>query len=166
LKGLDLTEAQKAELRSIRAEYRDELKALREKCRSDSFDETDAELWRTLRSEMRDAVREVLTEEQREQMEALRDERMARRDSVREARREALGLTDEQIAQFEELRSDNTAIGLHCDSSPHGPGPRGMRGNGAAASILTQEQREIVMVHRVLRHGAMKGHQGRRGPRS
>ena len=163
LKGLDLTEAQKDELRSIRAEYRDELMTLRGARRDGSFDEADAERWRTLRSEMREAVREVLTEEQREQMEARREERNARRDSVREARREALGLTDEQIAQFEELRSERTG---ERRGPRRGPRHRGTPGDSPVASILTQEQREIVMIHRVLRHGAMTGHKERRGPRS
>jgi len=134
--------------------------ALRQERRDDSFDEADAEQWRTLRFEMRDAFREVLTEEQREQMETRRDER---RDSVREARREALGLTDEQIAQFEKLRSERNR---ERRGPQRGPRHRGTPGDGPVASLLTQEQREIVMIHRVLRHDAMQGHKERRAPRS
>lgn len=147
LKGLDLTDEQKEELRSIRAERRDELMTLREKRQDGSLDEAGAERWRTLRTEMRDAFREVLTEEQREQMEARREERTARRDSVREARREALGLTDDQIAQFEKLRSEQNG---ELRGPRRGPAHRSTPGEGPVASIFTQEQREIVMIHHVL----------------
>lgn len=146
LKGLDLTEAQTDELRSVRAEYRDELMALRQERRDGPFDEAEAERWRTLRSEMRNAFREVLTEEQREQIETRREGRKARRDSVHEARREALGLTDEQLAQFEELRTEREdRPGLRM-----GRAHRGEPGEGPIAFILTQEQREIVLIHRAL----------------
>lgn len=146
LKGLDLTEAQTDELRSIRAEHRDELMALRQERRDGPFDEADAERWRTLRSEMRNAFREVLTEEQREQIETRREERKARRDSVHEARREALGLTDEQLAQLKELRTEREdRPGLRMGRAHYGE-----PGESPIASILTQEQREIVMIHRIL----------------
>ena len=158
---LELTDGQKDELRSIRADYRDEITALRQTCHEGGFGEAEAEKWRALRAEMREAFRDVLTEEQRQELDARRDERQDRREEVRTARTEALNLTDEQQAQFAALQAQVDGPGArllrHCQ--------RGEGQERPIASILTEEQKEVVMVHRVLRHGAMKGHKARRGAR-
>jgi Spy/CpxP family protein refolding chaperone len=158
---LDLTTEQEEELRAIRAEYRDSLNVLREKCRAGTVDESDAERWQALHAEMREAMRAVLTDEQRAQLEALLDEKKARLEAIQEARAEALELTDEQREQFDSLRT------------PFGePGERFLtrctREDGEErpfASILTEEQREIVMIHHLLLRSKMQEEEDPRGPR-
>lgn len=162
LGDLDLSDAQKEELRALRAEYRDEMRSFREGCRDGTLSEADAEAWRALRTEMREAFRDVLTDEQRQQLDARRDELEDRREQIRDARAEALNLTDEQRAQFDSLRTEFDGPGARflrrCDG--------GERGERPVASILTEEQREIVMIHRVLRRGMMTRFDGPPGPRS
>jgi Spy/CpxP family protein refolding chaperone len=162
LQALDLTDVQREELRAFRAEYRDEMQSFREACREGTLSEADAEAWRALRTEMREAFRDVLTDEQRQQLDARRDELEDRREQIRDARAEALDLTDEQRARFDSLRAEFGGSGdrllRRCN--------RENRGERPGASILTEEQKEIVMIHRVLRHGVMTGHKERRGPRS
>ena len=160
LRGLDLTEAQKQELKALRAEYRDSFKALIEQCREGVFDEADVEQWKQLRTELQEAVHEILTAEQRAQLQARREQWKARRGAVRAARNEALSITEEQEAQFADLRPEFEGPGGWLPRLCHRPEGE----ERPIASILTEEQREIVMVHRVLRHGAMRGHKDR-GPR-
>jgi hypothetical protein len=162
LGDLDLSDAQKEELRTLRAEYREEMQSFREECRAGTLSEADAEAWRGLRTEMWAAFRDVLTEDQRRQLDARRDEREDRREQIREARAAALDLTDEQRAQFDSLRAEFDEPGARFLRRSN----RENRDERPGASILTEEQTEIVMIHRVLRHSAMKGHNGRRGPRS
>jgi Spy/CpxP family protein refolding chaperone len=162
LEDLDLSDAQKEELRALRAEYRDEMQAFREACREGTLSEADAEAWRALRAEMRAAFRDVLTDEQRRQIDARREEFEDRREQIRDARAEALDLTDEQRAQFDSLRAEFDGPGARLLGRCNG----GERGERPVASILTEEQMEIVMIHRVLRHSATTGPKERRGPRS
>jgi hypothetical protein len=162
LRGLDFTEDQKQEVRTLRAEYRDEMQAFRNECRDETLSEADAEAWRALRTEMREAFRDALTDEQRRQLDVRRDAFKSRRAQIRDARAEALDLTDEQRAQFDNLRAPFDEPGSRflrrCNRENQGERP--------VASILTEEQRAVVMIHRVLRHGVMKRFKERRGPRS
>jgi hypothetical protein len=111
---------------------------------------------------MRTAFRDVLTDEQRRQIDARRDEFQDRREQVRDARAAALGLAGEQRARLDDLRAQFDGAGTRylrrCN--------RENRDERPIASILTEEQREIVMIHRVLRHGMITGENGPRGPRS
>lgn len=156
---LNLTDEQKAALRSIREAYRDPLHALREKRRNGSFDERDAEQLASIRAQMRSEMQAVLTDEQRAQMEARREQMQARREANRAAMAEALELTDEQQVALEAWRAQR---------GEQGRLPRGMRrGTGgdardALSSILTEEQMEIALLHRVLQRRVLQQHG--RGP--
>lgn len=99
---LNLSESQKQQLRELHQQrfeavktQREELMKLREKRRAGTFTEEDAARAKTLRSEIREAMKGarndihgILTPEQRSQMEALRKERRERREEKRERRRE------------------------------------------------------------------------------
>jgi hypothetical protein len=162
LGALDLSDAQKEDLRALRNEHRDEIQSFRRACRAGTVNEAEARAWSERRTEMRDAFRTVLTEEQRQQIDARREDRRARREKVRAARADALDVTDEQRARFNDLRAQ-----------VDGPGARILRRcnregqqDRPVAAILTDEQKEIVMIHRVLRYGVMKKHKERRATQS
>ncbi|NNF03975.1 MAG: hypothetical protein HKN17_05875 [Rhodothermales bacterium] len=119
LSHLELTDEQKEEVRAIHEASRDEIRALLDQRGSIDAD-TFREQMTALREEIRTSVEAILTDEQLEQLEALREEaevRRAERSAEREARREesraamvdVLGLTDAQVSALEELFSDRDA---------------------------------------------------------
>lgn len=99
---LNLTGSQKQQLRELHQQrfesvktQREELMKLREKRQAGTFTEEDADRAKTLRSEIREAMKgtrndaqNILTPEQRSQLEVLRKERRERREENRERRRE------------------------------------------------------------------------------
>lgn len=157
---LNLTDEQKAAMQAIRETYRDQLQALREKRRDGTFDESDAEQLASIREEMRSEMQAVLTDEQRAQIEARREQMEARRKANRAAMAEALELTDEQQAALEAWRTQRSEQGR----PPRGIMRRGTGGDArdALSSILTEEQMEIALLHRVLQRRVLQQH--RRGP--
>jgi Spy/CpxP family protein refolding chaperone len=156
--ALGLTDAQRTALADVRAQYRDQLTDLHDQRRAGTFDEADAEEWRTLRAEMRAAMTDVLTPEQRDQLEARRDAHRERREAVRTARAEVLQFTDAQRAQWADLHARRKGRAHH-----HGRHRRGEdEASSSARSMLTDTQREIIVLHRVLK----RTQGGRHGPRS
>jgi Spy/CpxP family protein refolding chaperone len=152
---LDLSEEQKEELRRVRAPYGEELRALRQKHRAGTFGPEDAERLREVRNEVRAAMRAVLTDDQQDRLDEMRAARAERREAVRAARAEALGLTDEQKAAVE-AAFEEAVEGLRGG----GPAvrPHGLRGamRRQAREILTAEQRDVVLIHRLLVHRVSK----------
>jgi Spy/CpxP family protein refolding chaperone len=95
---LNLTDAQRNQLRELRLRQfestrsiREDLFKLREKRRAGTFSDEDATRAQTLRQQMRDAMKgsrkefqNVLTPEQRDQLEQFRRERQQRREEIRQ----------------------------------------------------------------------------------
>jgi hypothetical protein len=98
---------------------------------------------------------EVLTPEQRDQLEARRDACRERREAVRTARAEALQFTDAQRAQWADRHARRPGRRGH---GRHRPGDAAQ--SGPMRSILTDTQREIIVLHRVLK----RTQGGRPGP--
>jgi Spy/CpxP family protein refolding chaperone len=148
---LDLTEAQKDALKSVRASVRGDLRALRQTHRAGTFGPDDAERLRKIREEIRSAMKAVLTDAQQARLEEMRAEREQRRQEVRTARAEALDLSDAQAAAFEEVLED-----LRDGEPPVGLRARRPALRAVAGEVLTAEQREVVAIHRLLAHRVLK----------
>lgn len=93
-------------------------------------------------------VRQDLDSQRRER----RSEVQERRELARTAMRDALGLTDEQVAAFEALRADRPDRGEARESREER--------REAVAAILTEAQLRAVTLHRVLVAGRLHGHRG------
>ncbi len=167
---VELTEDQRAAARQIRETYEPQLQALHEQRRDGSVatEELRAQA-RALRDQMKEAFEAILTDEQRAELEAHKTEREARvgegratkeamRETMKEAMVEALSLTDEQLTQLEPLRESHTDMALRRRGSDIGLGAKREEHQAALSAILTQEQMEIMAVHRILRstHARMR----------
>lgn len=93
-------------------------------------------------------VREGREEQRRERRSEVRE----RRELARAAMRDALGLTDEQVAALEALRADRPDRGEARESREER--------REAVAAILTEAQLRAVRLHRVLVAGWLHGHRG------
>jgi len=165
---LDLTEQQQAQIQAILESHQAEIQALREDLRaSDLSPDEMRSRAEAVREAVRAEIEPLLTQEQRDRLqereaglEQRREAAMEKREVARQrgeaehaAMVDALGLTDAQIEQMEELRQDR---GAHRE---------------AFAEILTDDQLEVVAVHRALeahrfRTGRPDGHARGAGRRS
>ncbi len=69
---INLTEEQRQEIQNLRGAFRDEVDSLDWSVTEEGHDAETLQQWRELRMALRDEIREVLTEEQREAMDAAR----------------------------------------------------------------------------------------------
>jgi hypothetical protein len=146
--GLGRTDEQHARIREILAAREPELRALREAVRAGTLDRDAARAQvEEIREETRARVEAVLTTEQKEALAARRAEAEVRREerraeletrgaAVREARAEALRLSDEQKEQLAAARTERRS---------------------AFEEVLSEEQLRIVAVHRWLVSTAHEG---------
>ena len=144
---LDLTEQQQEQVRAILESHRAEIEALREEFGGSdlSRDEMRARS-EAVREAIRSEIEALLTQEQRDRLLERDAELGERRESVMEQREQArqrraaehaamvdaLALTDAQIEQVDALRENR---GAHRE---------------AFGEILTDEQQEVVTLHRAL----------------
>jgi Spy/CpxP family protein refolding chaperone len=155
---LDLTEEQATQVEAVLESHRAEMQALREQLRSgDLSPEEMRSKAEAVREAIRAEIEPLLTQEQRARLEERQTGLERDRESAAERREvarqrgeaqhaamvDALGLTEAQIDQLADLRQDR---GAHRE---------------AFAEILTDEQLEVVTVHRAL--VAHRFHSGRRG---
>ena len=135
---LDLSDAQQEQMQAQRKTLRAQHDALREQLQSGALTaEQFASRSQSLREQSRAAFEATLTAEQRQKM----DQAEARRDAEKAARETVLQITPAQKAAFESARAEAARAG-------EGRGARGGR-----AEILTDEQRQLVAVHRALSGG-------------
>ena len=181
-RGERLTEAQRQTLRAVRDDVRARRQTLVERLRAGEVsDQSFADAMRALRQDAAERMAAV-----RPEADGLRDQRRARRDEAQAARDAALGLTDDQRARLLALRLDAVR------DAPDRPDLRpyldaegrldreAMRQATAAqrqarraaaqerrqqaAEVLTDEQRDLLAVHRALAT-AGRGQLDRRGRR-
>ncbi len=182
-----LTQEQKDAITALRGTFRTDMQALRAK------DNLSAEALRaevkTLRVALRNDIQALLTDEQKAELQAQREEKAAERQARIEADRavaaEVLGLTAEQHTGLEALRNTHYATrnmvrekirngetidrdAMQAQREAH---------QSALANILDERQLEIVQIHRALTAkmgrgmrdgrgmGGGKGMRGRFGPR-
>lgn len=134
---LDLTEEQRSQMKAIREQFGPELRRLREAVSSGELDREEArEQMDAIRDAIRTEVQAILTDEQKARIQTRNGDRVARgdvRDEARAAERDAmhdaLGMSAEQISALE--------------ASPEGR-------RTAFESILTQTQKEIIVLHGAL----------------
>ena len=144
---LDLTEEQQAQIQAVLESHRAELQQLREELRdSDLSRDEMRNRAEAARETIRAEIEPLLTQDQRDRLqereagleerrEAATEKRAAARqrgEAEHAAMVDALGLTDAQIEQMELLRQDR---GAHRE---------------ALGEILTDEQQEVVVLHRAL----------------
>ena len=138
---LGLTEAQREQMKAGREAMRTQHEALRAQLQSGALSDAEyAERSRALRDEAKAAFDAALTDAQRRTMQ----EAAARREAERAAREAVLQITPAQKAAYEAARADAARSGER----------------GAKAEVLTEDQRQIVAVHR-----ALSMRQGRKGAR-
>ncbi len=183
-----LTEEQKTQADEIHSSYREQIQALRDQL---SNGELTREEGRGRIGELRDAMRAdleaLLTDEQRSQLEALRqariEEREARREAARDIRNEVLGLDTEGAAsldaildEFREavrgLREDLSASEADRDEIHAGVQALIESRDAEVAALLDEVGFEVFRIHESLQHrlrrhqvdGAAHGGIGRRVP--
>ncbi|CAN0563691.1 unnamed protein product, partial [Laminaria digitata] len=174
----DLTDEQKIALKTLRESQREEMKALVAKRRDGSLDETAMkEAVSQLRESMEAELANILTEEQLTAMKAAREERGEEaREAFSEARIEALGLTSDQQDQMKALMAEQIEkAAAMFDELKASDGDReamrekvsALRGASKEAmnDILTEEQQEIIAIHRALAFEKMKSSTGEDGSR-
>lgn len=106
LKALNLTDAQKEQLKKQREDFRKEMEALKKN------DNITVKEWRTkmesLRKEQKSGLEKVLTADQKAQLEKMKADGKARQEEMMKKRgdmmKTRLGLTDEQAAKMEQNR--------------------------------------------------------------
>jgi len=201
---ITLTDEQKEAMQAVREQYRPQLQALREQVQAETLTrEAAREQGKALREAMKVDIQAILTDEQKATLEAAREERKAnraerkeqradRRDATRDAMIDALELTDEQQAAIAALRDEQKT-----DRTATREQLRTARENGEAIDrqalraeaqearaahrtamddILTDDQQEVIQIHRILtqsvakqriqqRRGDGERRQGRRGMR-
>jgi Spy/CpxP family protein refolding chaperone len=144
---LDLTEAQREQMKAQRQATRAEHEALREGLQSGAITaEQFTARVAALREQARADFESRLTPEQRQRVV----DAEAQREAMQTAREAALRITPQQKAAFEAARVEAARSG-----------ERGTM-RGEQAEILTEDQQQIIAVHRALAH---RGHHGRRGDR-
>ncbi len=186
LDGLDLSDEQHAALRAIREAYAPQFRALIEARQSGDLTEEDfREEMQALREALRAEVDEVLTPEQRAQLDEWRERREERRENLGERREESraamvevLGLTEDQQSALRALREtqheERQALFAavrdgEMDREALPEALRALRESGetALAEIVTMAQLETMKIHRLLvRYAAARMAKGKRGPRA
>lgn len=163
--AIDLTEDQVMSLKLLREQFGEDLRGIAQSVRDGSLDR---EMARTqmiaLAEEMKAAVGDILTDEQKAALEAFQAEHEARRDARAEAEREAmisiLGLDDSRISALDELRAaiDEERLGFR-ELLEGGATAEEIRVLAEAAhaahqealeGILNQTQYEIFVIHGAL----------------
>ncbi|GEM_PF-3803887 len=179
-----LNDEQRPQFRELLNTYRQQFSDLAEKLRKKEIAREDfLRQAFTLRKQFREDVSQLLTEEQRQALEARRQERKeqraARMDSVRAAMQHALQLTDERMEQLEALhkRQRETVKALHERFQTGEIDLETLRNELKALheatdqelqSLLTPEQYETLKIHRALsvimkqRMQARRAHHGRK----
>ncbi len=177
-----LTEEQKTALAELRQKHREAMQALMAQRRDGTItpEALRAEMKR-LSEEMRAEVEALLTDEQKALLEARRGERRGdlgarrgdfeeRREERRAAMIEALGLTSEQAEALEALREKHHEAmqALREELMAEGsPDPQAVRAaleelraaqREEMAEVLTDEQLEVVRLHRILTAKVMARH--------
>jgi len=153
LRGLDLTAEQKEELAALREAFREDLRALRPG-RGERPDDETRDAVRARARALREAVQAVLTDAQRAQLRARlqarraqrqerRAQRMARRAEGFAAMAEALELTEAQTAALVERRAERRKARRAQAAWRHRTADR--------TPLLTEPQREVLQLHRILR---------------
>jgi hypothetical protein len=166
IEGLDLSDEQLAELREIRESFAPEMGEIRDAIRDGSLSREEAAArMDAFREAMREAMQDVLTEEQlavleerlaeaearRAESEERREEARAQREERREAEREAmigaLDLTPEQVTAIEALREEWPGDDR---PSPEEIQTRREERHQALLEILDDDQEEIWTLHAAL----------------
>lgn len=171
-----LTDEQKEAARAIHESYKELFQALGDAVRDGSLDPADARAQRDLLHEqLRAELDALLTDEQRAALEEHRAEQQVEREQFREAtlavRNAVLGLTEEQIAAWEAaveaLQAEASEIRAGVEAGDYTPAEarnllQALHEQlvSELASILTDEQLELVKIHAAL-HWRM--HNGRNG---
>lgn len=149
---IDLSDEQRAALEAILLEYGPQLMGLVRQLRDGLISEEQfKELAEALGEEIQDAIGNVLTDEQIAAIEALKERARAAIETDLAARVEALGLTDQQLADLEALRS--SLAEQACETVLAGGSVEDLRAahQEAAADVLSSDQIEIIEVHDALR---------------
>jgi len=182
---IELSEDQQASLRLLREEYEPRIRELMEQMRTQGASREELrESAETIRAELHAETLAVLDEDQKAELdewratrtqrmekrrdevsanrEARRQDNLQRHESEADARAEALSLTPEQVAAYEELAEEARARFQEAREAGEQPFRRGLARQGfaagqrtgfqddAGADILTQNQQEIVTIHRAL----------------
>ncbi len=167
---LDLTEDQRAAAQQIRDTYGSQLRALHEQRGDESVAPEELRTQaRELQEQMKEAFGAILTDEQKSEFEQHKAERQARageeretmkarRESMKEAMVEGLSLTDEQLARLEALREAHGDMGPRRHASGPGVAEKREEHQAALSEILSEEQMEIMAVHRIL--SSARAHMG------
>lgn len=173
-RGPQLSDDQREALREIRDDVRTRTEALVAQLRDGAIDDDEfVARTRALREEGARRGAEVLPAEAAERMAAMQ----ARREAAEAARERALGLTEAQKAHLQARRLDRIrraperpdvrptlGEGGRVDREAFRDAMREQRGRagagrGDAADVLTEDQRDVVFLHRAL----AGGERGRRG---
>ncbi len=179
-----LTDEQKEAVDALRESFGAEFEALREQFRAGDLEqEAFREQLQALHDALAAEIDALLTDEQRDAIEACRAERQAEREAEREARRAAdraamsaaLGLTaDEEAAVFALLDEHKTEVEalvgefqddlISCDVFQTTLSDLKAAQDESLQAILDDTQWEVVLIHRALSH-RMRRHGQRRGGR-
>ena len=149
---IDLSDEQRAALQAIMLEYGPQLMDLMQQLRDGLISEEQfKELAEALGEEIQEAIGDVLTDEQVAAIEEMKERAREAAEAERAARIDALGLTDQQLADLEALRGSlaeqacETIVAGGSAEDPHAAHQE------AVAEILTDDQVEIIEVHDALR---------------
>lgn len=149
---IDLSDEQRAALEAIMLEYGPQLMDLVRQLRDGLISEEQfKELAEALGEEIQDAIGDVLTDEQVAAIEELRERAREAAEAARAARIDALGLTDQQLADLEALRV--SLAEQACETIVAGGSAEDLHAahQEAVAEILSDDQIEIIAVHDALR---------------
>jgi hypothetical protein len=149
---IDLSDEQRAALEAIMLEYGPQLMDLMQQLRDGPLSEEQfKELAEALGEEIQDAIGDVLTDEQVAAIEELKERAREAAEAARSARIDALGLTDQQLADLEALRG--SLAEQACETIVAGGSAEDLHTahQEAVAEILTDDQIEIIEVHDALR---------------
>lgn len=150
--GLELSQDQLDALEAIMLEYGPQLMELIRQRRDGVISkEQFEELAGAIREAIEDAISGVLTEEQIAAIEDGRERAREAGETARAAMIDALGLTDQQLEELKALREDRAQ--RVCETLVSGGSPEDLRSahEAAMAEILSEDQIEIIDVHRSLR---------------
>ena len=161
--GLELTEEQRTQIRAVVESHQAELDALREEFRgSDLSREEMRNQAESVHEAIRAEIEPLLTQEQRDQLQereaGMEERRLAagehreaaleRREAQHAAMVDALGLTDEQIEVLDALREGRPGESARVGDESRSEIRDAHR--AVLAEVLTEEQQEIVTLHRAL----------------
>jgi hypothetical protein len=151
---IQLSDEQRAALQAIMLEYGPQLMDLMSQIRDGLISEEQfKELAEALGEEIQDAIGDVLTDEQIAAIEELKQRAREAAEAERAARIDALGLTDQQLADLEALRG--SLAEQACETIVAGGSAEDLQTahQEAVAEILSNDQLEIIEVH-----GSLQAH--------